>query len=174
MHAPTSSVSCRAMTAEDGPAVLAIYAEGVATGHATFETDAPAWEVWDEDHLAAPRIVAVDDAGVTGWAALAPVSGRCVYGGVGEVSVYVAGRARGRGVGRALLDRLVAASEEEGLWSLRAGVFPENEASLKLHQAAGFRRVGVHERIGRMRAGPLAGEWRDVVLLERRSAVAGV
>ena len=164
------------MTSSDWPAVRRIYAEGIATGDAGFETEVPEWESWDAEHLAACRLVAVQAGEVVGWAALSPVSGRCVYGGVAEVSVYVAASARGEGVGRALLEALVDASEQAGVWTLQAGVwtlqagvFPENQASLRLHRAAGFRVVGRRERLGR-----LGGRWRDVVLIERRSAKAGV
>jgi L-amino acid N-acyltransferase YncA len=157
------------MRPEDWPAVLAIYLEGIATGHATFEQSAPEWDKWDAGHLAAARIVARSDNGdVLGWAALSPVSSRCVYAGVAEVSVYVAESARGRGVGRALLERLIDDSEANGIWTLQAGIFPENIASFSLHQSAGFRIVGNRERLGQMN-----GRWRDVVLLERRSEVAG-
>lgn len=149
---------------EHWPAVAAIYAEGIATGLATFETDAPAWEAWDAGHLPQHRLVALDDGQVSGWAAVSPVSSRCVYGGVVEVSVYVAEAARGQGVGRALLDALIASTEAAGIWTIQAGVFPENAASMALHAACGFRIVGVRERLGR-----LDGIWRDVVLLERRS-----
>jgi phosphinothricin acetyltransferase len=148
--------------------VRAIYAEGIATGDATFETECPDWPAWDAEHLAPGRLVAVEDGAVVGWAALGPVSGRCVYGGVAEVSVYVAEGARGRGIGRLLLEELVVASEAAGLWTLQAGIFPENEASLALHERCGFRRVGVRERLGQR-----DGAWRDVVLLERRSTVVG-
>lgn len=152
----------------DWPAVRAIYLEGIATGNATFELSAPEWEKWDAGHLANARLVARADGAVLGWAALSPVSSRCVYAGVAEVSVYVAERARGRGVGRELLERLVADSEAAGIWTLQAGIFPENEASVHLHSSAGFRIVGTRERLGRMH-----GCWRDVVLMERRSAVVG-
>ncbi len=155
--------------AADWPAVRAIYAEGIATRNATFETDAPEWGAWDRAHLDACRLVARVDGEVAGWAALSPVSDRCVYGGVAEVSVYVGTDFTGRGVGGALLEALIGASEAEGLWTLQAGVFPENEASISLHRKHGFRQVGIRERLGR-----LDGEWRDVALLERRSDVAGV
>jgi phosphinothricin acetyltransferase len=159
------------MTAEHADAVLRIYAEGIATGHATFESQAPAWEAWDGDHLAAHRFVAVDDDGtVLGWAAASPVSGRCVYAGVLEDSVYVAAAARGRGVGRDLLAALLQSAHEAGAWTVQAGIFPENAPSVALHQAAGFRVVGTRERLGRMTHGPLAGRWRDVLLLEHRLA----
>ena len=161
------------MTAAHWPEVQAIYAEGMATGNATFATEAPTWAVWHPGHLAHSRLVAVDsdengDGSVLGWAALSPVSGRCVYGGVAEVSVYAAAAAQGRGVGRQLLAALVAESEANGIWTLQAGIFPENTASLRLHAGAGFREVGRRERIGQ-----LHGVWRDTVLLERRSAVVG-
>ena len=148
--------------------VAAIYAEGIATRNATFETEVPTWERWDAAHLPEHRFVAVEDGAVLGWAALAPVSDRCVYGGVAENSVYVAASARGRGIGRALLDALVASTEAAGIWTIQSGIFPENEASLRLHEAAGFRVVGRRERLGR-----LDGEWRDVVFVERRSRVVG-
>jgi phosphinothricin acetyltransferase len=144
------------------PAVAEIYAEGIATRTATFETAVSTWE-WDVDHLEEHRLVAVDETGVLGWAALAPISRRPAYAGVAEVSVYVAGRARERGVGRSLLAALVESARAGGLWTLQAGIFPENEASLALHRALGFRRVGVRERIG-----SLDGIWRDVELLELR------
>jgi L-amino acid N-acyltransferase YncA len=152
------------MRDEDWPAVTTIFEEGIATHLATFETAAPSRSEWDAAHLAAHRLVAEEDGDVVGWAALGPYSTRACYQGVAEVSVYVAARARGRGVGRALLEALVAASERNGIWTLQAGVFPENRASLALHRRCGFRVVGVRERIGK-----LDGAWRDVVLLERRT-----
>jgi phosphinothricin acetyltransferase len=157
------------MRPDDWPAVRAIYLEGIASGNATFEQTAPEWEKWEAGHLPCARIVARSDAGtVLGWAALSGVSSRCVYAGVAEVSIYVAEQARGRGVGRQLMARLIADSEAEGIWTLQAGIFPENAASIALHQRAGFRIVGRRERLGQMN-----GRWRDVVLMERRSAVAG-
>jgi phosphinothricin acetyltransferase len=157
------------MKAGDWEQVRAIYLEGIATGVATFETCAPSWEKWDAGHLRKPRLVARDAAGaVLGWAALSSVSDRCVYGGVAEVSVYVGEGGRGRGVGRALLGALVEASEREGIWTLQAGVFPENAASIRLHLRCGFREVGRRERIGQ-----LNGSWRDTLLLERRSQKVG-
>jgi L-amino acid N-acyltransferase YncA len=151
------------------PRVRAIYLQGLLTGNATFATEAPGWAKWDADHLPECRFAAHVGEQVAGWSALSPVSGRCVYAGVAEVSVYVAEDARGRGVGTHLLDALVYASESHGIWTLQAGVFPENEASLAIHAAAGFRVVGVRERLGQR-----DGAWRDVVLLERRSRVVGV
>jgi L-amino acid N-acyltransferase YncA len=166
--APTAQVAIAALVAADWADVARIYAEGIATGVATFETELPAWEEWDRAHLPEHRLLARDDGRVVGWAALAPVSSRCVYTGVAEVSVYVAADARGRGVGTALLAALVESSDAGGLWTLEAGILPENEASVRMHERCGFRVVGRRERLGRMR-----GEWRDVLLLERRSAVAG-
>jgi phosphinothricin acetyltransferase len=157
------------MTPGDWDSVRAIYLEGIATGNATFEKSAPDWERWDAGHLQHCRLLARAGGEVLGWAALSPVSGRCVYGGVVEVSVYVAERARGRGIGLLLLSELVAASEHHGIWTLQASIFPENQASIALHQSAGFRVVGVRERLGSM-----DGRWRDVVLMERRSGVVGV
>jgi L-amino acid N-acyltransferase YncA len=159
----------RALTADDWPAVKAIYEEGIASGDATFEQTAPTWSDWDGRHLPHGRLVALDDArDVVGWAALSPVSSRCVYAGVAEVSVYVAASARGHGVGTRLLTTLVHTSEANGLWTLQAGIFPENVASLTLHERCGFRIVGRRERLGQMN-----GRWRDVLLLERRSAAVG-
>jgi len=160
----------RPMTAADYPAVARIYREGIATGHATFNTEAPAWEAWDAGHLQHSRLVAVDGDEVLGWAALIAVSDRCVYAGVAEESVYVGARAQGRGVGRTLLEGLIAASEAQGIWTLQAGIFPENTASIVLHERLGFRLVGRRERLGQM----AGGQWRDVLLLERRSATIGV
>jgi L-amino acid N-acyltransferase YncA len=157
------------MSKADWKPVRAIYEEGIATGDATFETRVPGWEEWDGGHLRACRLVARREGEVIGWAALSSVSGRCVYAGVAEVSVYVAAPARGSGVGKALLRALVDASESEGIWTLQAGIFPENEASVVLHRACGFREVGQRERLGQMN-----GVWRDVALMERRSKVVGV
>ncbi|HEX4825980.1 MAG TPA: GNAT family N-acetyltransferase [Candidatus Polarisedimenticolaceae bacterium] len=162
------SARIRAMTQEDGEAVMAVYREGIATGHATFETGAPSWDDWDAAHIPTCRLVAERAGRIVGFTALTAVSRRQVYRGVGELSIFVAAGARGAGIGRALLEALVAASEAEGYWTLQAGIFPENEASLALHRACGFRVVGTRERIGQR-----DGAWRDVVLLERRSTVAG-
>lgn len=159
----------RPMRPADWEGVRRIYREGIATGHATFETEVPGRDAWDAEHMEACRLVAELDGSVVGWAALCPVSGRCVYAGVAEVSVYVAREARGRGVGGALLERLVRSSEEEGIWTLQAGIFPENEASVALHRSRGFRVVGTREKLGR-----LEGRWRDVLLMERRSPTVGL
>ena len=153
----------RPLHPDDYPAVAAVFAEGVATGRATFETTVPSWAEWDAGHLAEHRFVAEIDGDVVGWVAIVPYSRRAVYRGVGEESVYVAERVRGRGVGRALLEAVIASARDGGLWTLQAGVFPDNTASLELHRRLGFREVGVRERIGR-----LDGVWRDVVLLELR------
>jgi phosphinothricin acetyltransferase len=157
-----------AMTPEHWPDVKRIYEEGIATGHATFQTGAPTWEEWDGSHLNHSRLVALDEGKLVGWAALTPVSGRCVYAGVAEVSVYIAASARGRGVGKRLLSDLIEESEAKDLWTLQAGIFPENQASLRLHRSLGFRIVGIREKIGKMN-----GQWRDTALLERRSTKTG-
>jgi L-amino acid N-acyltransferase YncA len=148
----------------DWPHVAAIYAAGIATGNATFETEVPGWAQWDAAHLPGHRFVADEESRIVGWAALTAYSDRCCYEGVADLSVYVDPAAQGRGVGRALLDHVVASAERAGIWTLQAGIFPENEASLALHRRCGFRVVGTRERIGQ-----LDGVWRDVVLLERRS-----
>jgi phosphinothricin acetyltransferase len=155
-----------ALRPEHWPDVARIYAEGIATGHATFEAEVPEWEAWDAAHLDELRLVALVDGEAAGWTALSPVSGRCVYAGVAEESVYVAEAARGQGVGKALLEELIRRSEAAGIWTIQTGIFPENTASLALHERVGFRVVGVRERIGQHH-----GVWRDVVFLERRSAL---
>ncbi|MBO2031622.1 N-acetyltransferase [Siccationidurans ginsengisoli] len=165
----TTAFTIQALAAAHWPAVRAIYEAGIATGQATFTTEAPGWEAWNASHLAHCRLVAATAEGqVLGWAALSPVSSRCVYAGVAEVSIYIAAEARGQGVGRQLLAALVAESEQHGLWTLQAGIFPENAASLALHASQGFRTVGRRERISQ-----LHGQWRDTLLLERRSSVVG-
>jgi L-amino acid N-acyltransferase YncA len=158
-------IDIRAMTTADWPAVERIYAEGIATGDATFETAPPSWEEFDSGRLREHRLVAVEDGEVVGWAALSPTSSRACYAGVVEHSVYVAASARGRGIGRALLEALVTSADAAGLWTIQTSVFPENEASLALHERVGFRVVGRRERIAQ-----LDGVWRDTILLERRSA----
>ena len=155
----------RPITEHDWPTVRAIYDEGIATRNATFITSSPEWPEWDSGHLPTCRLVATADGQVLGWAALSPVSSRCVYAGVAEVSVYVAASAQGRGIGRTLLSALVEASEAKGLWTLQAGILPENEASVAIHERCGFRIVGRRERLGKM-----DGVWRDVLLLECRSS----
>jgi len=161
-------MNVRELRRDDWPAVRAIYEDGIRGGDATFETEAPSWEAWDAVHPQL-RLVAERDGTVVGWAALSPYSPRRCYRGVGNVSVYVGQAARGAGVGRLLLEQLVDRSEQAGYWTLSAGVFPENEASLRLHQSCGFRVIGVRERLGQ-----LEGVWRDAVWLERRSTVVGV
>jgi phosphinothricin acetyltransferase len=162
-------VTINEMKAEDWDAVKAIYEEGIATGQATFESTVPAWEEWDANHLQLCRLAARKGDRIAGWAALSAVSSRCAYGGVAEVSVYVAEEARGQGIGTRLLRALVQVSEREGFWTLQAGIFPENEASIHVHEKCGFRTVGRRERLGQMH-----GVWRDVVLMERRSTITGV
>ncbi len=157
------------MQEPDWPEVVKIYRQGMLTGNATLETEVPTWESWDAAHLPASRFVARQEGRVLGWAALTPASGRCVYAGVAEVSVYVAATAQHRGIGTALLRALIDASEREGIWTLQSGILVENEASLALHKRCGFRVVGRRERLGQ-----LNGVWRDVVLLERRSQIVGV
>jgi L-amino acid N-acyltransferase YncA len=153
----------------DFDSVKDIYQQGIDTGNATFETHPKEWNEWNNSMLPVCRFVAVENERVVGWAALSPVSNRCVYAGVAEVSVYVASEAHGKGVGQALLCRLVEESEKEGIWTLQAGIFPENETSIALHRKNGFRILGLREKLGKM-----GEKWRDVVLLERRSKVVGV
>ena len=157
-------MTIRDLRPSDWPDVARIYEEGMRSGNATFETEVPSWEAWDEGHLPEHRLVVALDGEVVGWCALSRVSDRCCYTGVAEHSIYIAERVRGLGFGRQLLGALVASTEAAGFWTLQAGVFPENEASIALHAALGFRVVGVRERLGRSH-----GVWRDVVLLERRS-----
>jgi phosphinothricin acetyltransferase len=157
-------VSIEPLGREHWPDVARIYADGIATGEATFETDVPTWERWDASHLAEHRFVAVSGGAVVGFAAVSSVSDRCVYEGVVENSVYVAEAARGAGIGRLLLERLIASTESAGIWTIQSGIFPENAASLALHERAGFRVVGRRARLGK-----LHGVWRDVLLVERRS-----
>jgi len=161
-------ISVRPMTPDDWPAVRRIYEEGIATGLATFEGSAPDWEDWNASHLPKCRLVACRDGKVAGWAALSPISDRCAYAGVAEVSVYVGAAHRGHGVGRTLLEALVTASESRGIWTLQAGIFAENLGSVGLHERCGFRVVGRRERLGQ-----LGGTWHDVLLLERRSDIVG-
>lgn len=163
---PVNGVQTRVLTSADWRAVSLIYQDGIATGQATFETATPSWDEWDKNHLSAARLVAVSGGRILGWAALTPVASRTVYAGVAETSVYVAGDWRGKGIGRVLLEALIADSESYNIWTLQASVFPENKASLTLHQQCGFRVVGIRERIAQ-----LSGVWRNTLLLERRSLV---
>jgi phosphinothricin acetyltransferase len=153
---------------EHWAAVARIYGAGIATGNATFETELPSWEAWDSSHLPAHRFVGLGGGQVLGWVGVSPVSDRCAYAGVVENSVYVASEARRQGVGRSLLEQLVRSTEAAGIWTIQTGIFPENEASVRLHERAGFKVVGRRERLGR-----LNGAWRDVLFLERRSKVVG-
>lgn len=165
MNGRIVGVHVEAMRSEHAQDVLAIYQAGIDEGDATFETEPPVWEAFDESKLDQHRFVAVDDDGaVLGWVAASPVSSRCVYAGVVEHSVYVAPSARNRGVGRALLDALITSTEAAGIWTIESGIFPENEASLALHRSMGFREVGIRSRLGKH-----GDRWRDVVLVERRS-----
>jgi L-amino acid N-acyltransferase YncA len=156
------------MSKDDWDQVRAIYLQGIQTGHATFELEAPPWDQWDAGHLKECRLVARDGNAVLGWAALSRISSRQVYAGVAEVSIYVAEESRGKGIGQVLLAALIAESERCGIWTLQAGIFPENQSSIALHLKNGFREVGRRERLGKMN-----GVWRDVVLLERRSKLTG-
>ena len=161
--------------AQHWPAVRAIYQAGIDSGHATFESCAPdSFEQWLAGHVPELCLLGIEGSAPAGWAALGSVSSRCVYAGVGEVSVYVAPACQRRGVGRRLLSALIANSEQRGYWTLQAGIFPENGASVALHQALGFEVLGLRRRLGRMSFGPWAGRWRDVLLLERRSQRAGI
>jgi L-amino acid N-acyltransferase YncA len=164
MPSPGAAARIEPMTAVHAAAVLAIYQAGIEEGNATFETRAPEWAAFTAARLPAHRFVAITRGQVTGWVAASAVSGRCVYAGVVEHSVYVHPAARGRGIGRLLLGALIASTEAAGIWTIQSGIFPENTASLTLHQAAGFRVVGTRERIGQHH-----GHWRDVILIERRS-----
>jgi phosphinothricin acetyltransferase len=157
------------MTARDWESVLRIYQEGIATGNATFETSAPNGTAWNKAHMEKHRFVAEIDGKIAGWVALTPVSSRCVYAGVAEVSVYVGSNYQGRKVGSALLGKLISDTEAENIWTLQAGIFPENAASIALHEKQGFRQIGYREKVGKMN-----GVWRNVLLLERRSKVIGI
>lgn len=157
------------MQESDWPTVARIYKEGLDTGMATFETTVPNYSDWDRAHLAHCRLLATSDSTVRGWAALSPVSNRCVYGGVAEISVYVSEQARGRGVGLLLLKRLIPLSEQQGIWTLQSGIFPENTASIRIHEKAGFRLIGRRERVGKR-----DGVWKDNLLFERRSTTVGI
>jgi len=166
-------IEIREMVPEDAKRVLAIYQAGIETGHATFESVAPDWQGFDEKYLPECRLVAAAGREVVGWVALTPVSKRAVYRGVAEHSIYISAKARGQGVGHRLLEELVKASERAGFWTLQTSIFPENTASIRLHEAHGFRVLGTRERIAKMTYGPMEGLWRDTVIMERRSAVTG-
>ena len=165
MAADTEEVSIEKLRPEHWPGVVRVFEEGIATRNATFETEAPTWDAWDSSHLPEHRLVALRDGDVAGLAAVSPVSDRSCYRGVVENSVYVSETARGQGVGQRLLEEVIASTEAAGIWTIEAGMFPENEGSIRLHERVGFQIVGRRERIGK-----LDGVWRDVLLLERRSA----
>lgn len=158
-------IEIRKMLAADWPFVAEIYQQGMDTNLATFQSECPAYEQWDLAHLKACRLVVIVDGTVSGWAALTPVSSRCVYAGVAEVSIYISATARGKGLGKQLLAALVSSSEQERIWTLQSGIMQDNIASIRLHEVCGFRMVGYREKIGRDRL----GVWRNTVLMERRS-----
>jgi L-amino acid N-acyltransferase YncA len=168
MTVDSATITIEGLQPEHWAGVAHVYADGIATGNATFETEVPTWEAWDSSHLPEHRLVALRDGVVVGWAAVSPVSDRCVYGGVVENSVYVAEAARGQGLGQRLLEELIASTEAAGIWTIQTGIFPENESSIRLHERVGFEVVGRRKRLGK-----LDGVWRDVLLLERRSEVVG-
>ncbi len=162
------------MKPEDWVQVRSIYLEGIATGNSTFEADAPDWDKWDFNHLREHRLVTRADGRIVAWAALSPVSTRCIYSGVAELSLYVAAKHRGKGIGSTLLEAIITSTERAGIWTLQGGIFPENTPSLSLVKKHGFREIGRREKIGKMTYGELAGTWRDVILVERRSTVTGI
>jgi len=162
-------MAIQTMLPEHWPEVKQIYLEGIATGQATFQTDAPSWNEWDQAHLAELRYLAMIGNEIAGWVALSPVSSRCVYAGVAEISIYIADRFRAQKIGQQLLQHMIAESEKANIWTLQAGIFPENAASLRLHEKAGFRVMGYREKVGKMN-----GVWRNVNLLERRSKTTGI
>ncbi|MEP2278063.1 N-acetyltransferase family protein [Maribacter sp.] len=164
-----NDITIRTMLSTDWESVAKIYQEGIATGIATFETNVPTYETWNSAHMSTCRFVAENKDDILGWVALSPVSNRCVYGGVAEISVYISSNSRGKGLGKLLLEHVIATSEQEGIWTLQSGVFPTNYGSIKVHQATGFRMIGKRERIGK-----LHGKWVDNLLFERRSSVIGV
>tara|TARA_R110000744_G_scaffold46962_5_gene103684 strand:+ start:77 stop:577 length:501 start_codon:yes stop_codon:yes gene_type:complete len=164
-----NEMTIRPMLATDWDSVANIYKEGIETGVATFETNTPSFDAWNKAHMSTCRFVAKNNNDILGWVALSPVSNRCVYGGVAEISVYISASSRGKGVGKLLLEHVIRASEKEGIWTLQSGVFPTNPGSIKLHKSAGFRIIGTRKRVGK-----LHGKWIDNILLERRSKVVGV
>jgi len=159
----------RNITLENFDQVAEIYQQGIETGMATFQNDIPDWQSWDKSHLLNCRVATFENNEMTGWAALTPVSSRCVYAGVAEVSVYVSANFRGKGIGQRLLTHLIAQSEQAGLWTLQSGIFPDNIRSIKLHEKCGFRQIGYREKIGKK-----DGVWKDNIIMERRSKVVGV
>lgn len=164
-----NNISFRFMEVNDWESVAQIYKEGLETGNSTFQQEVPTWEDWDKGHLTVCRLIAEHEQKIVGWAALSPVSSRCVYAGVAEVSVYVSAKHRGNKIGSQLLNKLIQESEKNGFWTLQAGIFPENIPSIKIHEDLGFRKIGYREKIGNMN-----GIWRDTLLLERRSKVIGI
>jgi len=164
-----NEIKIQQMTAESWSDVARIYESGIATKQATFQTEAPTWEAWDKAHRQDCRLLAILNHQIVGWAALSTVSSRCVYAGVAEVSVYVDAQYRGRGIGDLLMKALIQESESNGIWTLQAGIFPENIGSIKLHHKNGFRTIGIKERLGKM-----GDTWRDVAQLERRSTIVGI
>jgi len=169
-----SRVRLRAMVTTDAETVLKIYGEGIQTGHATFEAEVPDWHKWDSGHLTQCRWVAEEGGTVLGWGALTQVSPRKVYSGVAEVSIYVSGAAQNQGIGSILLEHLIISSEKSGFWTLQAHVFPENKISIHVHEKHGFRKSGTRRQLALMSYGSIAGEWRDVILMERRSKIVGI
>lgn len=165
----TEEIEIKYMTIEDWETVAEIYKQGVDTGNATFQQEIPTWDAWNDAHLKTCRLIATINKEIAGWAALSPISERCIYAGVAEVSVYVSDKHKGKRVGTKLLESLIKASEKEQIWTLQAGIFPENIASISLHNKLGFRVVGVREKIGK-----LNGVWRDTVVLEKRSTITGM
>ncbi|TDT46663.1 phosphinothricin acetyltransferase [Maribacter spongiicola] len=164
-----NAITIRTMLPTDWEFVANIYKEGIDTGMATFETKVPTYEAWDKAHMSTCRFVAESNTEIMGWVALSPVSNRCVYGGVAEISVYISKKSRGKGLGRSLLEHVISASEQEGIWTLQSGIFPTNYSSIKVHEATGFRMIGKRERVGK-----LHGKWIDNVLFEKRSSVVGI
>ncbi|MGO4918625.1 GNAT family N-acetyltransferase [Maribacter spongiicola] len=164
-----NDITIRTMLATDWESVANIYKQGIDTGMATFETNVPTFEAWDEAHMRTCRFIAESTSEIMGWVALSPVSSRCVYGGVAEISVYISENSRGKGLGKLLLEHVISASEQEGIWTLQSGIFPTNYGSIKIHEATGFRMIGKRERVGRLHS-----KWVDNVLFERRSSIVGI
>ena len=164
-----NEIKIERMTVKSWPDVARIYESGIATKNATFQTEAPDWDSWNNAHRLDCRLVAMIDEKIVGWVALSNVSSRCVYAGVSEVSIYVDSDYRGKGIGNNLMETLIQESEANGIWTLQAGIFPENIGSLKLHHNHGFRTIGIKERLGKME-----NKWRDVAQLERRSKIVGI
>jgi phosphinothricin acetyltransferase len=166
--AKINAMEFRKLEASDYPRVAEIYLQGIATGFATFQNEATDWEAWDNSHLKECRLGVFEGEELAGWAALTPVSGRCVYAGVAEVSIYIAENFRGKGIGKSLLLKLIEESEAAGLWTLQSGIFPENTASIRLHEQCSFRIIGYREKIGKK-----DGVWKDNIIMERRSKIVG-